>query len=118
MGAGFSDRGKVEDIIYAPAKPGLGDLPESCVALILSHLDPWEIYRLAVLNRTFRQASLADSVWEAKLPENYKILVKKLFTDQETSVTTVAKKEIYDRLCCPTRLGGDTMVGNSLPHLV
>lgn len=61
--------------------PCLGDLPEDCVALILSRLDPQQICRLATLNRAFRRASLSDAVWESKLPENYKLVVEKLFGD-------------------------------------
>jgi hypothetical protein len=48
-------------------KPNLGDVPEGCVALILTHLDPPEICKLAWLNRAFRGASSADFVWESKL---------------------------------------------------
>ncbi|KAL3524239.1 hypothetical protein ACH5RR_017073 [Cinchona calisaya] len=106
MGAGFSGRCIVDDI----GQPGLEDLPESCVALILSYFEPCEICRLALLNRKFRQASLADTVWETKLPKNYEILVKKLFTRQEeTSQQILSKKDIYARLCSATRFAGDTM---------
>lgn len=61
--------------------PSLGDIPEDCVALILSRLDPHQICRLATLNRTFRRASLSDAVWESKLPENYNLVAEKLFGD-------------------------------------
>lgn len=58
---------------------GLGDMPESCIAAVLGHLDPPEICRLARLNRAFRGASSADFVWESKLPSNYTFLIHKLF---------------------------------------
>ncbi|KAK4758403.1 hypothetical protein SAY87_019704 [Trapa incisa] len=41
----------------------LGDLPESCVASILTHLEPRDICGLARLNRAFRCASWADFAW-------------------------------------------------------
>ncbi|CAI9092169.1 OLC1v1027348C2 [Oldenlandia corymbosa var. corymbosa] len=108
---------------------GLADLPESCVALILSYLEPLEICRLASVNRNFRQASSADCVWEQKLPQNYKILVTKFFQSSRSiihdlhqadddahdevqvliSTNKLAKKDIYAGLCCPTRFNGDTM---------
>lgn len=63
----------------APARPKLGDIPESCIAEVLGHLDPPEICRLARLNRAFRGASSADFIWESKLPPNYSFLIHKLF---------------------------------------
>ncbi|XP_008234283.1 PREDICTED: F-box protein PP2-A13 [Prunus mume] len=86
-----------------PAKPGLGDLPESCISSIFMYLDPPEICKLAQMNRPFRAASLADFVWESKLPSNYKFLVDKVL-DHEN----LPKKEIYARLCQPNRFDGST----------
>lgn len=60
------------------SKPGLGDLPESCVALILQNLDPVEISRFSKLNRAFRGASWADFVWESKLPPDYTLILEKI----------------------------------------
>ncbi|KAK4752188.1 hypothetical protein SAY87_020986 [Trapa incisa] len=37
-----------------PASACLGDLPESCVTSILTHLEPKDVCRLARLNRAFR----------------------------------------------------------------
>ncbi|XP_052186757.1 F-box protein PP2-A13-like [Diospyros lotus] len=104
MGGGFSS-GFTPNLNHIPSKlsPGLADIPESCVALLLSHLDPPQICKLASLNRVFRRASLADFVWESKLPENYPTLVHKLF---DQSSQSLAKKDIYARLCRPTRFDG------------
>uniref|UniRef100_A0A1D1ZCI8 F-box protein PP2-A15 n=1 Tax=Anthurium amnicola TaxID=1678845 RepID=A0A1D1ZCI8_9ARAE len=55
--------------------PGLGDIPEGCVARVFIHLTPPEICNLARLNRAFRGAASADPVWEAKLPSNYRHLL-------------------------------------------
>ncbi|GER43450.1 F-box family protein [Striga asiatica] len=51
--------------------PGLGDIPENCVARVFLHLPPPEICNLARLNRAFRGAASSDAVWETKLPPNY-----------------------------------------------
>lgn len=89
------------------AKPGLGDLPESCVALIIESLDPPDICRLAKLNRAFRGASLADFVWESKLPSNYPTLIEKIFGDLKKDM---GKREIYARLCRTNALDGGNKV--------
>ncbi|KAL9671143.1 hypothetical protein QQ045_008709 [Rhodiola kirilowii] len=78
-----------------PPNPGLGDMPEDCVALILGRLDPQEICRLATLNRAFRGASLSDAVWDSKLPENYNLILEKLFGEVREDL---GKRRIYSEL--------------------
>ncbi|XP_031265587.1 F-box protein PP2-A12-like isoform X2 [Pistacia vera] len=91
--------------VSVQAKPGLGDLPESCVASIIAYLDPPEICKLAKLNRAFRGASLADFVWESKLPSNYQTLIEKVLGDLKENM---GKREIYARLCGTNTLDGGT----------
>ncbi|KAK9056207.1 hypothetical protein SSX86_027297 [Deinandra increscens subsp. villosa] len=83
-----------------PAKLKLGDIPESCVALVLSYLDPPEICKLARLNRSFRAASSADFIWDAKLPLNYHHLVDEYLMKNPSKL---GKNEIYSRLTRPVR---------------
>lgn len=87
--------------------PGLGDIPENCISSILMHFDPPKICKLALLNRTFYGASLADFVWETKLPSNYKFLVEKILDENRENIS---KKEIYARLCLPNRFDDGTKV--------
>ncbi|XP_077234665.1 F-box protein PP2-A12-like [Tasmannia lanceolata] len=104
MGGGFSSfisEGHVDSHL----KPGLGEIPEGCVALILLHLDPIDICKLARLNPAFRGAASADCVWESKLPGNYQILVEKLFHEVPLDFT---KKEIYSWLSRPNPFDGGT----------
>nr|DAD48004.1 TPA_asm: hypothetical protein HUJ06_017941 [Nelumbo nucifera] len=89
----------------SPVKVGLGDIPESCAAMVLMYLDPPEICKLARLNRAFRDASSADFVWDSKLPSNYRYLIEKVF-DQVPHY--LSKKEIYARLCHPNPFDGGT----------
>ncbi|KAH9604083.1 hypothetical protein KSS87_010423 [Heliosperma pusillum] len=56
----------------------LEDIPENCIALVLGHLDPPQICRLACLNRAFRGASSADFIWDSKLPINYSFIIQKI----------------------------------------
>ncbi|XP_023764375.1 F-box protein PP2-A13 [Lactuca sativa] len=81
-----------------PSKLKLGDIPESCVALVLSYLDPPEICKLARLNRAFRAASSADFIWDAKLPSNYHHLVDDYLIKNPTKL---GKNETYARLSRP-----------------
>ncbi|KAI4354984.1 hypothetical protein L6164_003803 [Bauhinia variegata] len=94
MGASFS--GCVSDS-GGPLQPRLDDIPESCVALVLMYLDPPDICKLARLNRAFRGASLADFIWESKLPSTYKFIMEKVLEDP--SVMVLGKKDLYARLC-------------------
>ncbi|XP_015896289.1 F-box protein PP2-A12 isoform X2 [Ziziphus jujuba] len=99
MGSSFSLLTSEPDgSLPSQSKPGLGDLPEGCVALILEYLEPQEICKLARLNRAFRGASWADFVWESKLPSNYEGIVRKVFGD---SVGNLGKREIFAKLCRP-----------------
>ncbi|XP_057798559.1 F-box protein PP2-A13-like [Salvia miltiorrhiza] len=94
MGAGFSG---IEG--GGGGGRGLGELPESCVACVLSRMEASEICRVARVNTTFHRASLSDSVWESKLPENHEILLKKVFGSAAAAALT--KKDIYKRFATP-----------------
>ncbi|WCJ26176.1 F-box protein PP2-A12 [Euphorbia peplus] len=89
-----------------PTKISLGDLPESCVALIIEYLDPPEICKLARLNRAFRGASWADFVWESKLPTNYQTLMRRIVGDDCTRKSS--KREVFTRLCRANTFDGGT----------
>ncbi|CAN0879957.1 F-box protein PP2-A15 [Linum grandiflorum] len=79
--------------------PGLGDIPESCVACVFTYLTPPEICNLARLNRAFRGAASSDSVWEMKLPRNYPDLLDLL--PPERHMDFPKKKDIYALLSRP-----------------
>lgn len=112
MGTGFSSFSLIETAgVSPPSKPGLGDLPENCVSIIYSFLDPTEISKFAVLSRNFHGASLADFVWESKLPSNYKYLLDKVVLANQQRSHHLSKKEMYAMLCRPNRFDGGTKVG-------
>ncbi|KAK2983990.1 hypothetical protein RJ640_027315, partial [Escallonia rubra] len=106
MGANASLPSGSDDGPNSPSEPRLGDLPESCIALVLSHLDPPEICKLARLNRAFRAASAADFIWQPKLPSNYKHIIEKLLHGE--GVVALGKKDVYARLCTPISFDGGT----------
>ncbi|KAK8579780.1 hypothetical protein V6N12_070086 [Hibiscus sabdariffa] len=107
MGASFSALFIDQDGLpsVSSSSSTLGDLPETCVASIIQHLNPPDICKLAELNRAFRGASWADFVWESKLPPNYQILVHKIlgFVPQK-----LGKRDIYTRLCRPNTFDSGT----------
>lgn len=78
--------------------PGLGDIPESCVAGVFMNLTPPEICNLARLNRAFRGAASSDIVWESKLPHNYHDLLD-LIPPQRYQ--NLCKKDIFALLSNP-----------------
>ncbi|KAF7804354.1 F-box protein PP2-A15-like isoform X1 [Senna tora] len=94
MGASLSTLGTNASTV----NPGLGDIPESCVACVFLYLTPPEICNLARLNRAFRSAASADSVWETKLPPNYKDLLH--FVPPQ-SCHNLSKKDIFALLSRP-----------------
>lgn len=95
---------------------GLEDIPENCVALVLMHMDPPEICKLAGVNRLFRGAASADFIWESKLPSNYQFLLDKAmeFEEKEKALLNLRKKDVYSRLCKRNSLNGVSKVSFSL----
>ncbi|CAA0829699.1 F-box protein PP2-A15 [Striga hermonthica] len=79
--------------------PGLGDIPESCVACVFLYLSPPEICNLARLNRAFRGAASSDAVWETKLPPNYLQLLDLLARPDVHQ--SLRKKDIFAILSRP-----------------
>ncbi|CAJ1968773.1 unnamed protein product [Sphenostylis stenocarpa] len=94
--------------------PGLGDIPESCVACVFLYLTPLEICNLARLNRAFRGAASSDSVWEAKLPRNYQDLLDLVPPDLHRNLT---KKDIFALLSRPLPLDHGHKVGGALQEV-
>ncbi|XP_027352172.1 F-box protein PP2-A15 isoform X1 [Abrus precatorius] len=94
MGASLSNLGTNG----STTAPGLGDIPESCVARVFLHLTPPEICNLARLNRAFRGAASADYVWEAKLPRNYQDLLDLMPPERYQNLS---KKDIFALLSRP-----------------
>lgn len=89
--------------------PGIGDLPESCVASVLVYMDPPQICKLSMLNRAFRGASCADFVWESKLPMNYTSVIQRVFAGRNFPAN-LCKRDIYAKLCRPNSFDGGTKV--------
>ena len=87
--------------------PGLGDIPESCVACVFLYLTPPEICNLARLNRAFRGAASSDAVWSSKLPNNYQDLLHLMPPERYQNL---CKKDIYAILSRPVPFDGGNKV--------
>jgi hypothetical protein len=75
---------------------GLGDLPESCIALILRLTAPRDVARLACVSPAFRAAADWDMVWESRLPVDLEAILA-----QATNAPPrpCSKTKLYDFLC-------------------
>lgn len=96
MGASLSSL--TENESTANGGPGLGDIPEDCVACVFMYLTPLEICNLARVNRAFRGAASSDAVWDSKLPFNYHHLLDVL---PQRIYDGVSKKDIFAFLSRP-----------------
>eukprot|EP00253_Pinus_taeda_P009255 PITA_09255 len=76
---------------------GLGNLPESCMSIILGLTTPRDVCRFSAVSNTFRLAGYSDSVWEKMLPIQYRHLLSRLDSPLQFS----SKKELYFTLCHP-----------------
>ncbi|XP_059667506.1 F-box protein PP2-A15-like [Cornus florida] len=88
----------LSNLAEASNGPGLGDIPESCVACVFLYLTPPEICNLARLNRAFRGAASSDVVWESKLPPNYQDMLDLLSPER---FQNLSKKDIFALLSRP-----------------
>ncbi|KAK6142851.1 hypothetical protein DH2020_023199 [Rehmannia glutinosa] len=104
MGANASSLPGQPDGPSPSTRPKLEDIPDSCIALVLSYLDPPEIAKLARLKRAFLAASSADFIWVPKLPSTYPYILSK--SDQ--GAEDKGKMDIYARLCRPNPFDGGT----------
>lgn len=93
--------------------PGLGDIPESCVACVFMYLTPPEICNLARLNRAFRGAASSDAVWESKLPPNYHDLLDLLPPERYQNLS---KKDIFALLSRPVPYDDANKVPFQIPN--
>ncbi|WVY95253.1 hypothetical protein V8G54_034341, partial [Vigna mungo] len=92
-------------------RPGLGDIPKSCVACVFLYLTSSKICNLALFNLAFRSAASSDSVWEAKLPRNYQELLDLVLPERHRNLS---KKDIFALLSRPLPFDDGHKVGGAL----
>ena len=86
---------------------GLPDLPEACIATILSCLPPREVAKAACVSKSYHLASQSDSVWDSLLPPGYMDMLD-LISDPKPVFKS--KKDIYNYLTTPKFFAEGTKV--------
>ncbi|CAJ1961213.1 unnamed protein product [Sphenostylis stenocarpa] len=71
------------------------DLPEGCIANILSFTTPRDACVLSSLSSSFRSAAQSDVVWERFLPSDFDAIV----SESSKPLSYSSKKELYLHLC-------------------
>ena len=89
---GESSGGSVE------ASSNLPDLPEACIATILSCLSPRDVAKAANVCHSYHLATQSDSVWASLLPPGH-IEMLELITDPKPVFKS--KRDIYIYLTTP-----------------
>jgi hypothetical protein len=105
------DAGTIDGCNDEGESRGLGNLPAGCIALILAYTSPWDVARLALVNRTFGEASGWDLVWENMLPFNYNEVVS-LAMNYRPLAPYNSKRDLYHLLCKQIFLQDGTEVIN------
>ncbi|XP_045808802.1 putative F-box protein PP2-B12 [Trifolium pratense] len=73
------------------------ELPEPCIATILSHTTPIDTCRLSVVSKTFHSASDSDDVWNRFLPSDSN-LIDSIFSRYPHLANPPSKKALFRAL--------------------
>ncbi|XVF69559.1 hypothetical protein PTKIN_Ptkin11bG0091100 [Pterospermum kingtungense] len=74
----------------------LNELPEGCIAKILSFTSPADACRFSCLSSTFRSAAASDTLWGGFLPSDYQtILSGSWLGSHSPSLTFFNKKQLF-----------------------
>ncbi|XWS28343.1 hypothetical protein CRYUN_Cryun25bG0060300 [Craigia yunnanensis] len=71
----------------------LNELPEGCIAKILSATSPVDACRFSCLSTTFRLAAASDSVWDSFLPSDYQTILSGSWPEADSSSLTFSSKK-------------------------
>ena len=69
----------------------LQDLPEGCIANILSFTTPGDACRLSLVSCTFCSAAQSDRVWDRFLPSD----LESIISSSDLIATSASKKALY-----------------------
>ncbi|KAG4953432.1 hypothetical protein AAZX31_14G071300 [Glycine max] len=64
----------------------LQDLPEGCIAKILSYTTPVDVCRLSLVSKAFRSAAESDTVWDCFLLSDFTSIIP---------ISSTSKKDLY-----------------------
>ncbi|KAH7571407.1 hypothetical protein ACOSQ2_014140 [Xanthoceras sorbifolium] len=89
--------GDHDDEATAAANTGMIELPEVCLATVISFTSPRDACRLSCVNSLFKLATESDAVWDRFLPADYRSLISN--SNFCSSSSSMSKKELYLGLC-------------------
>ncbi|GAB2218533.1 hypothetical protein Droror1_Dr00001760 [Drosera rotundifolia] len=72
------------------------DLPEGCIAVVISFTSARDACRLATVSRIFKSAADSDPVWIRFLPADYEAILARC--EEGGTMVVDSKKELYRRL--------------------
>lgn len=76
------------------------DLPEGCIAKVMSLTTPKDACRLSAVAENFRSAAESDIVWDSFLPRDYQQIIYRSVEDSNSLLRRFdSKKELYLYLC-------------------
>ncbi|CAL1415048.1 unnamed protein product [Linum trigynum] len=80
--------------------PNINNLPEDCLAEVLSHTGPVESCRLATVSPAFNSASQSSAVWNKFLPPDYRHILTRSSSDAAGGGRdSLSKKQLFFALC-------------------
>ncbi|XP_061951159.1 putative F-box protein PP2-B2 isoform X2 [Populus nigra] len=75
------------------------DLPEGCVANVLSLTTPQDVCRLSAVSPIFKSAAESDDVWQRFLPNDLESILSTALDGSLLLSSASSKKEVYFSLC-------------------
>ena len=89
---------------------GFHELPEGCIAAIISFTSPRDACRLAAVSKMFNSAAHSDAVWDRFLPSDYADIIARSDGGAEL-LNSLSKKDLFLRLAFrPLLIDGGTKV--------
>jgi hypothetical protein len=70
------------------------ELPEGCIAAILSHTTPVDAGRLSAISKTFRSAADSDTVWDRFLTSHPQG-INSIISDSPSRANAPTRKALY-----------------------
>ncbi|XP_040994338.1 F-box protein At2g02240-like [Juglans microcarpa x Juglans regia] len=75
------------------------ELPDECIANIISKTSPHDACRMSLVSRTFSSAAASNLVWEALLPPDHQQIISESVSSSSSLSTMLSKKDLYFSLC-------------------
>ncbi|KAG6740257.1 hypothetical protein POTOM_055697 [Populus tomentosa] len=77
----------------------LNELPEGCIANVLSFTAPLDVARLSAVSPMFKSAAISDVVWERFLPSDLESVLSTSPDGSLLLASVSSKRELYFSLC-------------------